>query len=127
MLETGKLIEALKKGRERFPKRGHGSLWQSKGEPIACALGAIAVGLGYEPRVEEEDEDGYTSTWYDQENGYDFLNQYIPSTIQDRIWRINDQSFEYDYEDNTDIEIRNPDLAVMEFLKNLDISTIYED
>lgn len=109
MSDSKQLIEALKKGREKYPKRGCGYLFSAK-MPMACALGAIAVGLGYEP--------DFGTLSYDSD-GYTFLDRYISPNIRGEIIGINDGSFTYDGMEGRYIEKRNPDAAVIKYLESI--------
>lgn len=104
MFDKDVLINALKEGRKKFPKRGNEVLWDASRPNVACALGAIAVGLGYTPTI--------TDGRYDYAAGYDFLKPHIAPLQAWNIYEVNDESFD------GGVEIRNPDLAVIHFLEN---------
>lgn len=99
MLTNEEVIEALHKGREQRPVKIAGNLFRNGDK--ACALGAIAIGLGFEPEL-------WDNGHYDEGKGYSFLTPTIPHL--DDIWRQNDNCFE------DRVMITDPDVEVIRVL-----------
>lgn len=83
MISNEELIAALRKGREIRPLHISGTLF--RGTEYACALGAIIVGLGYNPKALESLPD-----YYHEEDAYKFILNYADSGTIDEIWTQND-------------------------------------
>jgi hypothetical protein len=112
MINCTLIIEALHKGRELYPEKECGSPFSSNNKG-ACAIGAIAAGLGFVP-----DNTGYGRTVAP----YDFVQDKliadgiepkIAYRIINHIWSTNDSC----WDDDTEEMIVDPDLTVIESLK----------
>lgn len=103
-------IEALRKGREKFPIK-------ISGEPFgnipgsACAIGAIAVGLGYDHLDYDNEND-------DDTNVYSFVKTKLniakgEGPALSAIYFTNDNCFDWNEEGTEQHMICDPDEAVI--------------
>ncbi len=100
--QRNRLLTALRLGRKKKPEQITGRLFGSNNNG-ACAIGAIALGLGFKPEEHEDVEDAYN-----------FVNEKIELNpaldIINHIWRTNDDA---QYKE------RSPDDLVIEYIKSL--------
>lgn len=121
------IIEALKKGREVRPIQTSGYLFPQPGE--ACALGAIAIGFGYEvpddfASLDADDDSGRSFTDEDsiEHNAYYFLEEKFNTlglngdAVTKRIYSINDDG---PYAKEGELKY---DDAVIKYLEELECS-----
>lgn len=104
------VIDALKAGREKRPIKISGRCFSDNDK--ACALGAIALGLGYNWESTELIDN--------EREVYDFLENYMTSSVWGKIYRTNDDSWQWDINQEAYAMVRDPDEAVIEYLNSLD-------
>lgn len=105
------LINALIEGRKVRPKHSFGV--NLKGEDEACALGAIAIGLGYENIPNPSDGDSETV--------YDFIDLCGFSKYKKPIYSLYDNTLmqEYDKNRNKDAAGALADAKVIDYIRSL--------
>jgi len=107
MLTADEIIAALHKGREVRPIQFHGVLWEDNDK--ACALSAIAIGLGIEPTDDiNEEEEIYLSL------GKILNNSKVDGVYE--IFHLNDHAWGWKEEGGYG-QVYDPDEAVIQFVK----------
>lgn len=106
------LINALHEGRKVRPKHKLGKLF-SPDDDSACALGAIVIGLGYEPDSDNPADENAAYSW--------FQNQGFRHAYMTRIYGIYDTTLMDVYNTGHDINEagRLADEAVIKYIEAL--------